>query len=1025
MERVLPWPGPNGSGWANLHWTKKIDGHAKPQWRGAPFKSVEPFLNLAQKFTVAPSKAQDIYFCLSVQAQAATHAKGFQIAMRDAKHAQLLKAIWLDVDVKDPPKGYADLPEAKRAVVKFCTEAGLPLPSALVESGGGLHVYWFSDRALTVAEWAPFAQGLRMEAERLGVRCDYGVTTDAARVLRVPGTFNRKLDNNPRAVRVSALGQDYDFARDLQRLHDLGAAHVVTATVTAKPALTIPDFDLAAFKRPDAEVLAALQPEFEAGGGRITGLEHKYSDLPLDPTLVIKECPHYRHSFLTGGAHDSQPLWNLTVLGATWFENGRGFAHGLSNKYPAYTEEETDALFDRKMGERASKGLGWPSCKSFEDNGCKLCKTCVYRGKINSPLNLAARVEVPPEPVALVDPLTAVEITPELLLLPAGFFLTDDKRIACKAKARDDEEPETRYVFHGQVVSRPFISGGATNTLNFRYREGPNYMAVRIPLAEITTEAPLLKCLSTQAVMVDDDRIVRKFMRSWVSKINHAYRMAHVHPFGWIMDGNTIHGFAYGGKLFRPDGTTDDTSAPHRALADNYTPCGEAGPLFQALEILSAQNHPALEVLALQAWCSPLLKFNGLYATVTWAYSKAAGAFKSSAIKTGMALWCSPGRAKDKVTATVSGMETKLDNLRNLPVFLDEITDERVLESMMHIVQVVPEGGQGPKSTRGGETRDPKSWRCVMVCGSNTSMHDYQAKRKATSDARPQRVFEVIVDKRPGTANGTEVEKLITSLDDNFGHIGLKYAQYLAMNVAKLDARYQEIDKQMEALLDPHEEERFWRGTINQTLLAAELANDLLGKPYFHVEAIRVFLIDAFRDNRRWVMENVPVEGKKDDTEIVMAQVFERFMNNLVVTDRVVKGKGDKSKVAVLRLPKENSGRGNPVYVQIIVNPALIRIDLRALRDYLVDELERSVSLVGHIEKFYGGVKRRGINMLANCDVPIIKPRVDVLEIAIPNDDHPLYPSWHAQAYSNQNMGLPAAPATEASAAAVAQDAAR
>ena len=54
-------------------------------------------------------------------------------------------------------------------------------------------------------------------------------------------------------------------------------------------------------------------------------------------------------------------------------------------------------MYDRKLRERQEKGLGWPGCMAFENEGCKLCKTCVFKGTIKSPLNLA----VPVAPLAL------------------------------------------------------------------------------------------------------------------------------------------------------------------------------------------------------------------------------------------------------------------------------------------------------------------------------------------------------------------------------------------------------------------------------------------------------------------------------------------------------------------------------------------------------------------------------------------------------------------------------------------------
>jgi hypothetical protein len=135
---------------------------------------------------------KDVYFCLSRQAQTNKNDRGKVVAMRRQENALALKAIWLDIDVKPPPKGYATLEEALDALAAFSKAAGLPPPSALVGSGGGLHVYWISDKPLTPDEWRPYAEGLKAAAINFGLRCDTQCTVNAAQVLRVPGTFNHK-----------------------------------------------------------------------------------------------------------------------------------------------------------------------------------------------------------------------------------------------------------------------------------------------------------------------------------------------------------------------------------------------------------------------------------------------------------------------------------------------------------------------------------------------------------------------------------------------------------------------------------------------------------------------------------------------------------------------------------------------------------------------------------------------------------------------------------------------------------------
>ena len=109
-------------------------------------------------------------------------------------------------------------------------------------------------------------------------------------------------------------------------------------------------------------------------------------------------------AFTTGGFGHNQGLWMQTVLASTWFPNGRKFAHAFSNKYPTYTPDETDKMYDRKENDRKSMGLGWPLCKTFENYGCKLCATCKHFGKIKSPLSVARPPQTPLAVPSFVDP---------------------------------------------------------------------------------------------------------------------------------------------------------------------------------------------------------------------------------------------------------------------------------------------------------------------------------------------------------------------------------------------------------------------------------------------------------------------------------------------------------------------------------------------------------------------------------------------------------------------------------------------
>lgn len=122
-------------------------------------------------------------------------------------------AVWTEFDFAESSekKDYAPW-SGPAEVEKFISERiGLP-PSIIVSSGNGLHCYWLFDEPLTwwgideesrsesvLTRWE---QWLHSEAEAAGHGLD--TVVDLARVLRVPGTFNRKSDD-PKPVTTQKL----------------------------------------------------------------------------------------------------------------------------------------------------------------------------------------------------------------------------------------------------------------------------------------------------------------------------------------------------------------------------------------------------------------------------------------------------------------------------------------------------------------------------------------------------------------------------------------------------------------------------------------------------------------------------------------------------------------------------------------------------------------------------------------------------------------------------------------------------
>jgi hypothetical protein len=423
LESVLAWPDANGPGWINMHVNMKNTtpekNGGKPWVIGWPYRDINEFINRAL-WIDNTDRMFNVWLCMSQQSETGKGKDGKLKALRNVKNAAWLRSIWIDIDVKDSGNNYQTIKDARAAVVAFRQKVGLPFPSACVNSGGGLHVYWTSDKPLSPEEWRPYADGLKALLLRDGVLCDAGLTTDAARLLRVPGTLNHKY-SPPRPVELLHLGSNYKFETDLHFLKDV-SSRTQGAPVSQERTTMLLE-PRAVFDAPD--------PAF-AGLSPTEALAEPQGPKLVDPRPIFEKsgCGFLSHALDVGGADYDNPLWNLSVLCTAFMDNGNAIAHEISKGHPSYTEAETQAWYERKLADRAERGIGWPSCATIHGAGCKSCAGCPHRNNVKSPLNLATFRHQPGQTSAAAqncsDPLDFSLVPPEEAverINAAGFFV--------------------------------------------------------------------------------------------------------------------------------------------------------------------------------------------------------------------------------------------------------------------------------------------------------------------------------------------------------------------------------------------------------------------------------------------------------------------------------------------------------------------------------------------------------------------------------------------------------------------------
>jgi hypothetical protein len=932
FARVVPWPTAGAPGVVNMHWSLVKYDHGMG---GRPFSSLVDFMAFIEVAKNRPASVKDIYFCLSAQTKMGPIKYGVASAYRNRDTVAGLKAVWVDIDVKG--EGYKSSTEALEALFAFCQQTGYPRPTALVFSGsGGMHVYWISDRTLTVDEWRPYAEGLRALGIKFGLKADYGCTIDSVRILRVPGTFNHK--RTPATeVLLKALGQkDINFQEELSKF-------TVSVPPTVKRAVVPLMYDPAALPK-RAPPPEATDPEYLQRVGAIT------EKPPLTAESMLSGCPMMATALKTGGAHADQGLWMLQVLATTFCHNGREVAHKISRGYKTYTEEETDAMFDRKDTEREERDLGWPSCGTFESFGSKQCALCPHKGKIKSPLNLATPLKPPEAELPFTMALPVANEAAQELKLPEGYLVQE----------------KTGYI--GMMITKPTGGGGHGNEfillflskmkdpwiergkgLHFQAEvERDLWVDIFVSYEEKGIKNACIATLSRQRVHVNPEQHERAvgFMTFWMQKLRDEQDAINSVPFGWDESDNTPLGWAYNGKLIRKDGKMYPSGTTDPKLKLAYTPRGDMDTWFKVLKLVTDQKRPGLEVIIAAAFAAPLLKFTGQKGGTLCAYGPSA-ANKSTAVSLGLAVWGDPRRSKEVNSTSEKSLMRKMGQVQNLPLYWDDVKKEK-LEAAAKIANANTEGIDGGKLTAGREQQDRGLWQTIFTVVANASLIDKMISLEHDNMAQVNRVFEFHVPKQddatPGRLPQGAGEPIVAELENNFGRIGERYSTLLGAHSDELRGVVTQHVENFGKLVQATDDERFWIATIGCLLAGTQVANAIGAN--LDYPAIKKFLVDAYMELRGRVHGASLIGGDTDNTDNALTEFLKTYSDNSLRT-MWLPGSGRTSedtsgqKVGYLKGPL----RDVPIHIGWVIEPRLLRISKLAFEEFLTAK-EHSAAMI-------------------------------------------------------------------------------
>jgi len=909
LSRVLPWaPVGDPNAYYNLHWKWFKKGETETHWSGRAANTLDGMIEILQ-YAIRSKTTTDIYVCLSSQRMATPRViertgQSYMAATRSVSNAVNLRCLYLDLDVKDG--AYATTADAINALVKFCAASGMPQPTMGISSGtGGLHVYWCMDTALPPAEWLPLARALAEACRQHGLMADSQCTVDAARILRVPETHNYK--TVPPALVTMASGAPLPFDYPLADIKAALQPYMGTSNVF--PFQPGPGLAQPAMIGANADLVGGLKREAR----------------PVKIETMKPQCGFIRTALDTGGADFQQPLWNISVLLATFTEDGRANAHAMSKGHPGYDEHSTDALFDRKSSEREERDLGWPSCQAIKDAGCTSCDTCPLFALRKSPLSLGMSSATPA--AMLVDKI------------PSGYLQTPDGHIE-KMVTNSDGSMSTFRV-SSYVMREATLQLSPVPTLYFTTTLGViGDQRISMPIEIIGTKDTYVRHLARQNFVVStgEQKTFQDFMMSWVKhlqKVRHG--VTATAPWGWNngSDGK-ISGFSYDGKVFTAAGE-EPAASGDLVTARQYTPCGELEPWKKAALIITDQKRPEMDVLLASAFAAPLMIFTGENGAIISAFSAESGIGKSTAMMVAQAVWGHPVTGKQDLADTTNSVIRKISQLQSLPLYWDELKGGEAIKGLVNFVFQIAQGKEKSRLAADHSQRDPGSWKTLVVAASNDSLLGYVAAATKSTTAGINRVLEFVVrPPTPGvgpTLTPSDVARAVQQLEGNFGMAGRVYAEWLGKNHEEANKLVGRLQSQLHERLKTTREERFWVATIATLVAGANIANRL-GLTSIDERAMLNFLAVTMHDLRTTRMETTNDLTSND----AIADILHQFMGakrarNTVITDTITVGPGRAR--AVSRILSDTSRLETPE-VQIAQEDQFIRIVYSALYDWLV-----------------------------------------------------------------------------------------
>jgi hypothetical protein len=841
MQPTFFWPDTDLAKWCVVAAKGR---HVKGEWKPAAPNTPPIFGTGHEDYerTVADKVAAgyEVWTCRSLFHKEATK--------RTAEGVIGASCISIDIDVHpsgyqkgDPQRAalYASQSEAVEGLRAAVAGGVIPSPTAVVSSGGGLHVWWRLKNFVRTSHWQDLTTRFvaHVRAFDAKLAADTSVWARPEGLLRPWPSLNLKQDGNPRKV-VLLLGRE-------DRVHPVETFETLLADVSAAPAK--------AKAKDKAKDKTAPGKRMDSGDDGMPD-----SRLPID--MLIDKCglmQHYREIQHKA----SEPAWVAALSVAKFSTYPEAAAEMLSEGYTDYVPGDGTT----KMS-HITEHAPW-SCEKLRERICngsrEHCQGCPLLAQSlgNTSANPVVRVlkakhieppKIMPPPTAVAAPTendTLHEQVQEALASatnrPAYIGDEDENDASIKAYVVDDDAGGTMYGYDANGVPIPMTRGvwwidGFSPEHEVAYlvtmiRGQIRRWPINSPGRILSSPTSLRSVLSSVMIApIDGSSKCNDALMRYAAASMAACRLDDAAAaFGWTAD----ESFVLGALRIGADGSLRRSVTAGNAYfmaerAEHEKRMGFAGTYAGALanmERATRYAKPAALLMIGVAMAAPLVAMgerNGAFTHIVAPHNSG----KTATLTLLKSVFGMPLVSTLDGTVSEAEIGNQFSTLHHLPALFEELGVMGDGEKLANMIFMSSEGTQRGRASRAGASRQSGSWRTTFVAVSNSPIAASIRRHRRSVDAviaQQNRLLEIVCPEErmyndPEDGRTPVSEALLAR---HRGMLGVAWVRYIMEHKVRLLERMHELRSKYAAVADGSE--RFIMTTVAGAQVALEAMRDL------------------------------------------------------------------------------------------------------------------------------------------------------------------------------------------------------